>query len=275
MAQRWLITGCSSGLGYALAARLAEAGERVLATARRPEVLADLAAAYPQTVAVTALDVRDADACQAAVDLAVERFGGIDVLVNNAGYGQFGAVEEVADAELAAQFDTNVFGPWRLTRAVLPLWRAQGSGHAMFVSSLAGAMPFPGLSAYTASKFALEGLAESLAMETAHLGIKVTILQPGGFATAYGDSLIEPARTIDAYAPVEAEMLPMMRGMRDLPSINQPTLFAEVVHRLAGEETTPLRLPVGPDAEIYLTPVLQKRLAEFEALIQAGKHIGH
>jgi NAD(P)-dependent dehydrogenase (short-subunit alcohol dehydrogenase family) len=273
MGQRWLITGCSSGLGRALAIRLAEAGERVVATARRPETLDDLADRYAHTLVTGALDVRDPAQCTAAVDLAIDRFGGVDVLVNNAGYGQFGAVEEVSDAELAAQFETNVFGPWRLTRTVLPLWREQGSGHAIFVSSLAGFMPFPGLSAYTASKFALEGLAESLAQEAAHLGVKVTILQAGGFATLYGDSVIEPDVHVSDYAPIIDGMLAGLRVLREIPAINQPSLFAEVVYRLAGMQSPPLRLPVGPDAESYLSAVYAARMQEFESVTKAGHHV--
>ncbi|MBB5873112.1 NAD(P)-dependent dehydrogenase (short-subunit alcohol dehydrogenase family) [Allocatelliglobosispora scoriae] len=273
MAQRWLITGCSSGLGRALAIKLAEAGEKVIATARRPETIDDLARRYSGTLVTGALDVREPAQCQAAVDLAVDCFGGVDVLVNNAGYGQFGAVEEVSDAELAAQFETNVFGPWRLTRAVLPLWREQESGHAIFVSSLAGFMPFPGLAAYTSSKFALEGLAESLAVEAAHLGVRVTIMQPGGFATAYGDSLVEPDRHVVDYEPAISGMLVGLRGIRDLPAINEPELFAEVVLRVARMQLPPLRLPVGPESETYLSAVYAARLQEFEAMTKAGHHV--
>ncbi|MGK5740029.1 SDR family oxidoreductase [Micromonospora sp. URMC 103] len=272
MSRRWLVTGCSSGLGRALAARLAAEGERVVATARRPEALTELAARYPGTVVTAALDVTDPAQCRAAVERAVAAFGGIDVLVNNAAYGQFGTFEEVTDADLAAQFDTNVFGPWRLTRAVLPLWRAQRHGHAVFVSSVAGVVPFPGLAAYTASKFAVEGAAESLAAEAAHLGVKVTILQPGGFATGYSANLAMPETRIEDYSPISEGMLGALRGMNANAEVNPPELFADVVWRLGGMESPPLRLPVGPDSEAFLEPAYDARRSEYDQVVKAGHH---
>ncbi|MFY1594657.1 SDR family oxidoreductase [Micromonospora sp. WMMD737] len=272
MAKRWLITGCSSGLGQALAARLAAEGEQVLATARRPETLGALAARHPGNVVAAALDVRDPAQCVAAVEWAVDAFGGIDVLVNNAAYGQFGTFEEVSDAELAAQFDTNVFGPWRLTRAVLPLWRAQRHGHAVFVSSVAGMVPFPGLAAYTASKFAVEGAAESLAAEAGHLGVKVTILQPGGFATGYSDNLVMPEQRIPEYTPVSDGLLGALRSMNAKIEVNSPELFADVVWRLSQLESPPLRLPVGPDSETFLEAAYDARRSEYDQVVKAGHH---
>ncbi|PZF91856.1 SDR family oxidoreductase [Micromonospora deserti] len=272
MTKRWLVTGCSSGLGQALAARLAAEGEQVVATARRLETLAGLAAQHPGNLVAAALDVRDPAQCHAAVERAVTTFGGIDVLVNNAAYGQFGTFEEVSDAELAAQFDTNLFGSWRLTRAVLPVWRAQRSGHAVFVSSIAGMVPFPGLAAYTASKFALEGAAESLAAEAGHLGVKVTILQPGGFATGYSSNLVMPEIRIADYAPVSDGMLGALRGMNAKAEINSPELFADVVWRLSRMESPPLRLPVGSDTEAYLEAAYDARRSEYDRVIKAGHH---
>jgi NAD(P)-dependent dehydrogenase (short-subunit alcohol dehydrogenase family) len=251
---------------------LAKAGEQVLATARDPKTLEDLVTRYPETVVATDLDIRDTERCTAAVDLAVQRFGRIDVVVNNAGYGQFGAVEEISDTELAAQFDTNVFGPWRLTRAALPVLRAQGSGHVFFVSSVVGTMPLPGLSVYTASKFAQEGLAESLAQETAHLGIKVTILQLGGFATSYGQSMLEPTTAIDAYDIAKGEMLMMLRTMADNPQINPPSLFARVIQRLVALDDLPLRVPIGLDAEAMLSAHMTKRQNELTRALTEGLH---
>lgn len=274
MARRWLVTGCSTGLGRALVERLAQAGEQVVATARQPGTLADLAARHPGNLVAEALDVRDADACAAVVATARERFGGVDVLVNNAGYGQFGAVEEVSDGELESQFATNVYGPWRLARLVLPLWRAQGGGHAVFVSSVAGMVPFPGLAAYTASKFALEGLAESLAQESAHLGVKVTIVQPGGFTTGYGVHAVMPRQRVEAYAPVAGPMLQGLLAMQDNLALNPPELFAEAVHRLAGLAEPPLRLPVGEDAGQFLSMALAARTKEFEDVTAARLHVG-
>ncbi|MEH1099550.1 SDR family oxidoreductase [Micromonospora sp. CPCC 205561] len=272
MAKRWLITGCSSGLGRALAARLAAEGEQVLATARRPETLDGLVADHPGNVVAAALDVRDPAQCAEAVERAVDAFGGVDVLVNNAAYGQFGTFEEVSDAELAAQFDTNVFGPWRLTRAVLPVWRAQRRGHAVFVSSVAGTVPFPGLAAYTASKFAVEGAAESLAAEAGHLGVRVTILQPGGFATGYGANLVMPEHRIPDYTPVSDGLLGALRTMNTKIEVNSPELFADVVWRLSQLESPPLRLPVGPDSEAFLEAAYDARRSEYDQVVKAGQH---
>ncbi|GAA2710434.1 SDR family NAD(P)-dependent oxidoreductase [Micromonospora olivasterospora] len=244
----------------------------MVATARRPETLDWLVARHPDTVVAAALDVRDPAQCAAAVGRAVDAFGGVDVLVNNAAYGQFGTFEEVSDAELAAQFDTNVFGPWRLTRAVLPVWRKQRSGHAVFVSSVAGTVPFPGLAAYTASKFAVEGAAESLATEAAHLGVKVTILQPGGFATGYSTNLAMPERRIPDYTPVSDGMLGALRGMNASMEVNSPELFADVVWRLGQLESPPLRLPVGPDSEAFLEAAYDARRSEYDQVVKAGQH---
>jgi NAD(P)-dependent dehydrogenase (short-subunit alcohol dehydrogenase family) len=261
MTRRWLITGCSSGLGHALATYLTERGDQVLATAR------DLSGLdFPH---MTRLDVRDPEQCEAAVELAVQRFGGVDVLVNNAGYGQMGVVEELSDAELTGQFDTNVFGPWRLTRAVLPHWRAQGGGHAVFVSSISGSLPLPGLAAYTASKFALEGMAESLAQDAGMFGVKVTILQLGGFGTSYGKKAVDPGRRVFAYEPVVSEVVPMVRGLADNPDITSPTVFAEVVARLVEMPEPPLRLPFGLGAREYLDAALTARRQAFDAAFAA------
>ncbi|MET8359850.1 SDR family oxidoreductase [Micromonospora sp. NPDC005171] len=272
MTKRWLITGCSSGLGRALAARLGAEGDQVVATARRPEALDGLVARYPDNVVAVSLDVRDPEQCAAAVERAVDAFGGVDVLVNNAAYGQFGTFEEVSDAELAAQFDTNVFGPWRLTRAVLPVWRAQRHGHAIFVSSVAGMVPFPGLAAYTASKFAVEGAAESLAVEAGPLGVKVTILQPGGFATGYSANLVMPEHRVADYTQVDDGMLDALLGMNTKAEINAPELFADVVWRLGQMDSPPLRLPVGPDTEAFLQPAYDARRSEYDQVIKAGHH---
>jgi NAD(P)-dependent dehydrogenase (short-subunit alcohol dehydrogenase family) len=258
--RRWLVTGCSSGLGRALAQRLADTGTRAVITARDESSLADLAAAGPHIV-TAALDVTDPAQCTAAVQLAVERFGGLDVLVNNAGYGQFGVVEEVTDSELHAQLDANLYGPWRLVRAALPYWRAAGRGHAIFASSVSGMFALPGLSAYTASKHALEGLAESVHMEAGHLGVKVSILQLGGFSTSYGDKVHQPDTRIEAYRDVVAPVDTGLRGMRDNTDIARPDTYATVVTGLAAMAEPPLRLVFGGAAEDMLTPVVAHRQA--------------
>jgi len=242
----WLVTGSSTGLGRALVEAIAAAGECVLATARKPEILDDLAMAYPETVVTTGLDVRDELQCAAAVDLAVERFGGIDVLVNNAAYGLFGTVEEVADDELRAMLETNLLGPWRLTRKALPVMRAQGSGHVLLVSSTSGYLALPGIAAYTTGKFALEGMGESLAMEVAPFGIRVTVLQPGGYATEWGNSLVEARGRMPEYEAFTSEMLAGMRALKGLPTVHPPAEFADAVLRLVDMNEPPLRLPLTP-----------------------------
>ena len=252
MTRRWLITGCSSGLGLALAAAVAASGDEVVATTRRPGALAALSAAFPGRVTEAVVDIRDAGQCRAAVELAVERSGGLDVLVNNAGNGLFGAVEEVTDEELRDQLEVLVVGPWRLARQVLPLMRAQGSGHIVNVSSLAGRMAFPGLSAYTAGKYALEGMSQALAAEAGPFGIRVTVLEPGGFATRYGSSLVEAATRIPAYADAVDPMMAQLREMEHNGELNRPEDFAAQVLRAVAADSVPLRLPVGEDAFGYL-----------------------
>jgi NAD(P)-dependent dehydrogenase (short-subunit alcohol dehydrogenase family) len=257
--RRWLITGCSSGLGRDLATRLAADGEQVLATAR------NVAGLDEPGLLTAPLDVRDDAQCAAAVALAVDRFGGLDVLVNNAGYGQLGVVEEVGDTELAEQFDTNVYGPWRLLRHVLPVWRAQGGGHAIFSGSVSGTVAMPGFSAYTASTYAMEGLAESLVAEAGQFGVKATILQLGPFATAYGDNARFPARPIAEYQAVVGGMMDGLRGLAGSGIGSPPSLFADTVRRVADLASPPLRLPVGPMAFDLLAPALAGRQESFEA----------
>ncbi|MEV6206957.1 SDR family oxidoreductase [Kitasatospora sp. NPDC051914] len=265
MARRWLVTGCSSGLGLALATAVAEAGDHVLATARKPDTLAELAARHPGRVVTAALDIRDPGQCEAAVTAAVDRLGGLDVLVNNAGSGLFGAVEEVSDEELRDQLEILVVAPWRLARLALPVMRAQGSGHIVNVSSLAGRMAFPGLGAYVAGKYALEGMSQALAAEAAPLGIRVTAVEPGGYATGYGDAVTAASARIPAYAPVTDPMRAGMHGMRDNPHLGRPEDFAHHVLRIVTAEGTPLRVPVGTDAFAYLAAVEEAARTELTA----------
>ena len=245
---RWMVTGCSSGLGRALAQAAAAAGDQVAATARRPAALGELVAAWPDTVVPLALDVRDAQQCAQAVAAAAERLGGIDVLVNNAGTGLFGAVEEVCDDELRDQFEAQLVGPWRLIRLVLPIMRAQGRGHIVNVSSIAGRMPVPGLAAYISAKHALEGMSQALAEEVADHGIRVTVMEPGGYATRYGTALVETGLRLPAYAHVH-ESVGMYRGMDQNADLGRPEDFAGAVLEVVGTPPpVPLRIPVGPGA---------------------------
>ncbi|MFK0224605.1 SDR family oxidoreductase [Streptomyces sp. NPDC090303] len=266
MGRRWLITGCSSGLGRALATAAARAGHELVVTARKTADLEELSAAWPGRIVPVPLELRDPVSCQEAVRTAVDRLGGLDVLVNNAGVGLFGAVEEVSDAELREQFEILVVGPWRLARLALPLMRAQGQGHIVNVSSIVGRMAFPGLGAYVAAKHALEGMSETLAVEGAPHGIRVTVVEPGMFATRYGTSLTETAHRVPAYDVTNREMLEGARGLADSPETGRPEDFAARVLALVHTEgTLPLRIPVGADAYGYLDAAEQAAREEYAA----------
>ncbi|MFG2616877.1 SDR family oxidoreductase [Streptomyces sp. NPDC048507] len=266
MGRRWLVTGCSSGLGHALATAAARAGDELVVTARKTADLDRLAAAWPGRIVPVPLELRDAASCEEAVRTAADRLGGIDVLVNNAGVGLFGAVEEVSDAELRDQLETLVVGPWRLTRLVLPLMRAQGHGHVLNVSSVVGRIAFPGLGAYVAGKHALEGMSQALAVEAAPHNIRVTVLEPGMFATRYGTSLTEARHRVPAYDATNREMLEGSRGLADNPETGRPEDFAaRVLDIVAAHAPTPLRIPVGDDAYGYLEVAEQEAREEFAA----------
>jgi NAD(P)-dependent dehydrogenase (short-subunit alcohol dehydrogenase family) len=263
--RRWLVTGCSSGLGKALAIAAARTGDQVVATARRTASLAELVEAWPGRITPAALDVRDAQQCTDVVDATVDRLGGIDVLVNNAGGGLFGAVEEVCDDELRDQLETLVVGPWRLTRLVLPVMRAQGAGHIVNVSSVVGRMPVPGIAAYISGKHALEGMSQALASEVAPFGIRLTVMEPGGYATQYGTALAEARVRLPEYASL-AQMIGMFRGMDQNPDLGRPDDYAQTVLRLvAAEQPTPLRVPIGPGAYEMLAGAHQAAVEELGA----------
>jgi len=196
----WFITGASSGLGRALAESVLVSGHQVVATARDPFTLADLAAEHPDTVAVVPLDVTDHDAVTLAVDQAESHFGGIDVLVNNAGYGYTAAVEEGKDDDVERLFATNFFGPVALVKAALPAMRRRGSGTIVNISSIGARFPIPGGGYYSAAKAALEGLSGALRKEIEPLGLRVMVVEPGSFRTDFrGRSADRSSQTIGAY----------------------------------------------------------------------------
>ena len=244
----WLITGCSRGLGRTLAEAVLTRGDRLVATARDAQSLEPLKQLAPQRVQTHALDVNREDQVRAVVAAAIAAFGRIDVLVNNAGYGLAGAVEEVNDAEARAQFETNVFGALSLTRAVLPQMRAQHSGHILQISSAAGFVASPGLGLYNASKFALEGYSEALAQEVAPLGIRVTIIQPGPFRTDWaGPSLLTPQHRIAAYADTAHKTIVTLNGYSGKQP-GDPARAAAAMIQVVEAERPPLRLPLGEGA---------------------------
>jgi NAD(P)-dependent dehydrogenase (short-subunit alcohol dehydrogenase family) len=191
MSRVWLITGASRGLGRAFTEESLKAGHRVLATARNAEHLADLAGKFGESVRTVSLDVTDEAQAKYAVDAAIETFGSLDILVNNAGYGSVSSVEDTSIAEFRAQIETNLFGVIIMTKAVLPYFRERRAGHLIQISSIGGRVGPPGRAPYAAAKFGVEGFSESLSKEVAPLGIKVTIVEPGGFRTDFAGSSTE------------------------------------------------------------------------------------
>jgi NAD(P)-dependent dehydrogenase (short-subunit alcohol dehydrogenase family) len=244
----WLITGASSGFGQALTEAALAAGDTVVAAARRPEVLDSLAAAHPDRMVPVALDVTDPARITAVVAEVLLWYGRIDVLVNNAGRGLVGAVEESTDRELRDLMELHFFGPAELTRAVLPHMRRQGSGAIVQMSSMGGRFSFAGVGAYSATKFALEGLSEALALEVAPFGIKVLIVEPGAFRTGFaGGGALQQSAAIPAYeetvGPVRAT-LPSTDGKQP----GDPAKAAAAILAAMEAKETPLRLPLGNDA---------------------------
>ncbi|WP_039828026.1 oxidoreductase [Nocardia testacea] len=244
----WLVTGASSGFGRAITGAAIDAGDTVIAVARRTAALDDLVAAHPDQVEALALDVTDTERIETAVADIVARYGRIDVLVNNAGRTQVGAVEETTDRELRDLFDLHFFGPAALTRAVLPHMRAQRSGAIVMMSSVGGQLSFAGFSAYSATKFALEGFSEALAEEVAPFGIDVLIVEPGAFRTGlFGAG----AAYFSAENEVYTETAGATRRMVETGDGTQPgdpAKAAAAIRAALDAERTPLRLPLGADA---------------------------
>ena len=201
----WFITGTSRGFGREWAIAALDRGDKVAATARKADSLKDLAEQYGDALLTLELDVTDRAADFEAVKTAHDHFGRLDVVVNNAGYGQFGMMEEISEEEARAQIETNLFGALWITQAALPYLRAQGSGHILQVSSIGGISAFTNVGMYHASKWGLEGFSQALAQEVAAFGIKVTLIEPGGFSTDWGGSSAKHATALDAYDIVREE----------------------------------------------------------------------
>ena len=263
-AQTWFITGTSSGFGRAFAEHAIARGHNVAATARRVDALADLVALAPDRVMALELDVVGAGAAERAMVAAVERFGRIDVLVNNAGYGVVGALEETPDAELRALMDTNFFGAMAVTRAVLPVLRAQRGGAIVNISSLGGQLSFAGFSAYSASKFALEGASEALAQEVAPFGVKVLIVEPGQFRTQLAGAGMRHMPVLDAYTPVVGPTREFARTMHATQA-GDPRKAAAAIERALAAPATPLRLQLGGDSVDAVRGHAQALLADMAA----------
>ena len=263
MTKTWFITGTSRGFGREWTIAALERGDSVAATARDASSLDDLAATYGDRLLPITLDVTDRAADFAAVQQAHEHFGRLDVVVNNAGYGQFGLIEEVSEQELRDQLETNLFGAFWVTQAALPLLRAQGSGHILQVSSIGGISAFPLVGAYHASKWALEGFSQSLAQEVASFGIKVTLIEPGGFSTDWGGSSAKHATELPDYAEVRKHFLEQ-RSQRVSKS-GDPHASAAAVLKIVDAEHPPLRVFLGEAPLSIATKDYESRLAEWHA----------
>lgn len=264
-AKVWLITGSSTGFGRSLTEAVLKKGDRVIATARKPEQLDDLVAKYTDTAKAVRLDVTNPQEVHDAVDAAIDAFGHIDVLVNNAGYGTVGAIEEVSDEAIRRQFDTNVFGALEMMRTVLPIMRQQRSGHILNVSSVGGFVSFGATGIYCATKFTLEALSEALAKEVATLGIKVTIIEPGAFRTDFnGRSLSAPEQLIEDYAPVSGTFLKWLEDM-DGKQPGDPDKAVAAMIQVVESDNPPLRLALGADAVAAIEEKLKSVKAELDA----------
>ena len=261
MSKVWFITGSSRGLGLALAQAVLAKGHRLVATARNPEHLADLASTYGDHVRVVALDVTDATAARASVATAVSAFGRIDVVVNNAGYANVGSIEHMTDADFRAQIETNFFGVVNVTRAALPVLRAQQGGHFIQISSIGGRRGSPGLSAYQSAKWALEGFSEVLAREVGPLGVRVTIAEPGGIRTDWAGSSMHVDEVRDDYKATVGAFMDGVRKSHD-GARGDPAKMAQVILQVADLPEPPLRILLGGDAVYLAELVARQRAAE-------------
>jgi NAD(P)-dependent dehydrogenase (short-subunit alcohol dehydrogenase family) len=262
-ARTWFITGSSQGLGRALAITALDRGDRVAATARRTESVADLVDRYPGQAIALELDVRDESAAHRAVEQTLAAFGCIDVVANIAGYGLFGAVEEATDAQARAIFDTNVFGPLNVLRATLPVLRTQQSGHILQGSSLYGQSAHPGVGLLAASKYALEGLSDALAAELAPLGIKLTLIEPGYMGTGFLSHLVFAEATPDYDRTVRAVHSSL--GELSPEAFLDPDQVAAAVITAVDAKQPPLRLALGRAAEDGIRSALAARVRELDA----------
>ena len=245
----WLITGCSKGLGRALAEQALAAGYRVVVTARRVADVADIVAAHDEAAVAVELDVTDRAEIDAAVTAAGNRFGSIDVLVNNAGYGYLAAIEEGEDADVRTLFETDLFGPVNLVKAVLPEMRARRRGHIVNVSSIGGLVTYPGVGYYHMVKFGLEAMSETLAKEVAPLGIGVTVVAPGAFRTDFrGPASIKASAThLDDYADTAGKSREGTRAGHG-KQVGDPVRGARAIIAAVEAEKPPVHLVIGGDA---------------------------
>lgn len=256
----WLITGCSKGLGRALAQQALESGYRVVLTARDVSTLSDIVERHGDAAAALALDVTNPEQVRAAVAAAEERFGGVDVLVNNAGFGYLGAIEEGEDAEVRDMFETNVFGTWNMIKGVLPGMRTRGHGHIVNISSVGGLVTFPAVGFYHMAKFAVEGLSETLAKEIAPFGLGVTVVEPGAFRTDFrGASLKQSSVRLPAYADSAGKARDGVFAAHGRQQ-GDPVLGSKAIVTALESDEPPLHLVIGGDA----LDQIRKKLADLQ-----------
>jgi NAD(P)-dependent dehydrogenase (short-subunit alcohol dehydrogenase family) len=246
MTKNWFITGTSRGFGREWAIAALERGDSVAATARNLETLTDLAEKYGDRLLPLELDVTDREADFAAVARAHDVFGSLDVVINNAGYGQFGMIEEISEKEARDQFETNVFGALWITQAAIPYLREQGSGHIIQVSSVGGISAFPNIGIYNSAKWALEGFTQALAQEVADFGIRVTLIEPGGFSTDWGGASAKHAEENPAYEQYRVKAAEARKAR--LGSQGNPSATAQAVLELVDADEPPLRVFFGTSA---------------------------
>jgi NAD(P)-dependent dehydrogenase (short-subunit alcohol dehydrogenase family) len=260
MSKVWFVTGASKGFGREFVLAALERGDKVAATARNTDTLTDLVEKYGDAVLPLQLDVTKRDQVEAAVKAAHDTFGSLDVVINNAGYGLFGTVEEITEQQLRDQLETNLFGVLSVTQAALPIMREQGSGHIIQISTIGGVAAFPSLGGYHASKWALEGLTESLSQEVAGFGIKVTLVEPGGFDTDWGSA-----------SAVVADAQPQYAGLHEAMSSRQgapqpkPVGFGSAILKVIDADKAPLRVFFGEQPTQIAPHIYQQRLAEWDA----------
>jgi len=263
MARTWLVTGCSRGFGRALAEAVLGAGDNLLATARDPAMLEGLGIGRPGRLATAPLDVTDEGQAAAAVQAAIDAFGSLDVLVNNAGYGDIGSVEDTPVASFRRQIETNLFGTIIMTKAAIPHMRERRKGHIVQFSSVGGRLGAPGRAAYSAAKWGVEGFSEVLAQEMKLVGVKVSIVEPGGFRTDFAG----PSTTLDGGRAEYDEVVGKAARTQAAYHGRQPGdphRGAAAILKLVAMENPPLRLPLGSDAVAAIALSDQKRLDELE-----------
>jgi len=264
MDKTWFITGTSSGFGRELTEQLLARGMRVAATSRNPSVLDNLKLQYSEQLWVGALDVTDTPAVRRVMERAFDFFGRIDVIVNNAGYGLCGAAEEVSDEQIRHQIDTNVIGSIQVIRAALPYLREQGGGRILQLSSEGGQIAYPNFSIYHASKWAIEGFVESIALEVAPFGIEFTLVEPGPTRTGFGSALITP-QALEVYDDTPAGKVRRAMASGEFVAAGDPVKMAQAMIASAERSPAPRRLLLGKRAYAHVHKALTERLSALEA----------